>query len=184
MGTEHYKVILRSLLHVFPHVNVWLSSTDTIIIGSNKPFQLDFSHVQHFMRIPSVQEKLNSLGITSPEILLSFFYLDEKNAKAFSSGVDRFNLDRHPVVEFESPKYLLGPVRPDTLLAILEHSYTAELPLTGADVAKTHVARISARRPFYKKWRFPIELTDTVIRRSLQRPIHSPSQFPVSGKIP
>ncbi len=173
IDSHHYKLIINSLLHVFPHVNIWLAATDSIIIGSKSPLEMDFSRIQSLFDSNSIKTKLNSLSITSPEALLSFFYLDDKRTEMLVSGVNQFNLDRHPVVEFESPKYLLSSFKSDLLFSILQLSYTGRLPLAVTDMTATNMARILARRPFYRKWHFSKKLTEMVIRQSLQHQVYT-----------
>jgi spermidine synthase len=167
MNPSHFRLILKSFRTVFPHVNVWLAATDTIIIGSTAPLLIEPNRLEEALGNAAVRSKLASLGINSTASLLSFFYLDEQAAEAFTANTDGLNLDLHPVVEFDSPKYLIGPVRPDILLAILDLSYGAKLPIAGPPEAGLDSTRILSRRTFYERWHFPKELTETMISRSL-----------------
>jgi spermidine synthase len=167
MSPSHFRLILKSFRTVFPHVNVWLAATDTVIIGSAEPLVIDPNRLKETLANPAVRSKLASLDINSTASLFSFFYLDEQAAEALTANTDGLNLDLHPLVEFDSPKYLLGPNRPDILLAILDDSYAAKLPLAGPADPGLDSARILSRRTFYPRWHFPGELTETMISRSL-----------------
>jgi spermidine synthase len=169
MNPNHFRLILKSFRTVFPHVNVWLAATDTIIIGSMDPLVIDPNRLKETLARSAVRSKFASLGIDSSASLLSFFYLDEQATEAFTANTNGLNLDSRPVVEFDAPKYLLGPARPDILFAILDHSYAAKLPLAGPPDPSLDSARILSRRTFYPRWRFPGELTEAMISRSLGR---------------
>ena len=178
MNPSHFRLILKSFRTVFPHVNVWLAATDTIIIGSAEPLMIDPNRLKETLANPAVRSKLASLDINSTASLFSFFYLDEQAAEAFTANTDGLNLDLHPLVEFDSPKYLLGPNRPDILLAILDDSYAAKLPLAGPSDPGLDFARVLSRRTFYPRWRFPGELTETMISRSLGQHGADPTRAP------
>lgn len=182
MSPSHFRLILKSFRTVFPHVNVWLAATDTVIIGSAEPLVIDPNRLKETLANPAVRSKLASLDINSTASLFSFFYLDEQAAEALTANTDGLNLDLHPLVEFDSPKYLLGPNRPDILLAILDDSYAAKLPLAGPSGPDLDFARVLSRRTFYPRWGFPGELTETMIRRSLGQHGADATRTPGSAK--
>jgi spermidine synthase len=170
MAKSHYKLIVKSLSAVFPHVNIWLANSDTLIISSLEPLSITQERLTRIVGIPAVKRKLATMQIQSADDLLSFFYLDEAAARQIGSGVEGYNLDSHPVVEFGSPKYILSPGQADVLYSILDNSYSSSLPLQGAkDMSLVQMRRILSRERFYELWQFPRDLIDTVIERGLNR---------------
>lgn len=170
MDKSHFKLILKSVSSVFPHVNVWMVNTDTLILSSFEPLMISEERIGQLLSIPAVREKLVNLKINSAEELLGFFYLDHDGVKGMASGIDGFNTDTRPIVEFDSPKYTMGPNRPDVFLEILENSYTARLPYgEGVTNQSANIGRIRSREKFYEEWRVPQELTQTMLQRSLSR---------------
>jgi spermidine synthase len=105
------------------------------------------------------------MNIDTPGSLLSFYYLDSNSLKTMTSGVQGLNTDVFPVVEFHSPKFLLGPNRPDIFFEILEMSYASSLEISDPDLDTT--ARILHRRAFFSRWRIPNSVTEKMLKRLL-----------------
>ena len=126
--------------------------------------------VRQLLAIPAVHDKFTRLQISRAEDLLGFFYLDQDGVRRLASGVDGYNTDTRPIVEFDSPKYLMGPNSPDVFLEILENSYASTLPYGDEAKAKTvNRERILSREKFYGEWRIPQEVTQVMLQRSLNR---------------
>jgi len=170
MDTDHVRLIIKSLRAVFPHVNVWLAYSDALIICSNDPLEMTGERLENFLSTPAVARKLDSLDIGSTNDLLSFFYLDEKAATAFGGNVPGYNLDSRPVIEFDSPKYVLGASNADTFMAIVAASAGNTLPLrSDHDPEAVRIGRILKRQKYYQSWGIPPPLADLLLRQALSR---------------
>lgn len=165
MDSSHFRLILASLKSVFPHTHLWMSATDTFLISSQEPLNIDMQRVTALLEHSSSAQKLRDLGIFNAQDLLSFFYLDNQAVQQMVAGVTMQNTDSFPIVEFHSPKYLLGPNRPDIFFAILEESFHSTLPLEGKGV--DNFGRILSRRGFFERWRIPQHVTDQMVQRAM-----------------
>lgn len=169
MDPSHYQLIIRSLAKVFSHINIWLANTDTFILSSNEPLNIDKSRLSYLLSSAKSKDKLNIVGVNTADELLGFFYLDENAALHIAEGVNGYNLDSNPVVEFQSPKYVLGSIKPDIFFKILEFSYNSTLPIQGEqDMIALQSVRILSRYKFYNDWKIPDYVTSSMVYHSTQ----------------
>ncbi len=108
VGTDHYNSILNSFASVFPHVTAWFTGADSILIGSEKPIELDFEKFTARLREPRVHADLQDIGLADPYRLLGTF-LFEITPNDRSTTNARLNTDRFPFVEFGTPKVRWRP---------------------------------------------------------------------------
>ena len=74
MGT--YQRVLATLRGVFPHVLVFVYGVDSVVLGSNEPFAIDWSELTARMERPRVQSDLAYYGFASPIELLGLLWAD------------------------------------------------------------------------------------------------------------
>lgn len=165
MDSSHFKLIIKSLQSVFPYVHLWMSGTDTFLLSSMQPLEIKAERLRHLFNEFNIYKKFQEMNIDTPGSLLSFYYLDNSSLKAMTNGVHGLNTDAFPVVEFHSPKFLLGPNRPDIFFEILEASYASSLEISEPDLDTT--TRILHRRAFFSRWRIPNSVTEKMLKRSL-----------------
>lgn len=165
MDSSHFKLILASLKSVFPYIHLWMSATDTFLLSSQEPLSINMNRVHDLFTEHASADKLRSIGITDPASLLGFYYLDTKAIEKMTEGITVRNTDSFPVVEFHSPKYLLGPNRPDVFFAILDESYQSALPIEGGEIDT--FKRVLSRRQFFDRWRIPQPVTDQMIHKAI-----------------
>ncbi|MDY7001290.1 MAG: fused MFS/spermidine synthase [Thermodesulfobacteriota bacterium] len=171
MEKEHFKLLMKSFQSVFAHVHVWLANTDVLVIGSHDPLSMDYAELEKRMSLPKVESRFQSIGMDSTGDFLSFFYLDENAVKEFIAGVQDFNSDRHPVLEFQAPKFLSKKAKPDIFFNLLELSYTSRLPLTNCEnIRRVHTGRITQRMKYYREWGIPKPVFDNMVYKSLPYP--------------
>jgi spermidine synthase len=142
-----------------------MSGTDTFLLSSKQPLEIKPERLRTLFDTERINNKLSEVGIESSTALLSFYYLGSIALESMTRGIDMLNTDAFPIVEFHSPKYLLGPNRPDIFFDILEASYAS--PLNASRLGVDDTARILHRREFYSRWRIPSRVTDEMIRRTL-----------------
>jgi spermidine synthase len=167
MDSSHFRLILASLKSVFPHTHLWMSATDTFLISSKQPLVINMDRITALFENSSSSKKLHDIGIVDKNALLSFYYLDNEALDKMIEGITLQNTDAFPIVEFHSPKYLLGPNRPDIFFAILEESYQAAMPVAHAGGYLDTFGRILSRRGFYENWRIPQQVTDQMVQRAM-----------------
>ena len=121
-----YQMIIRSFCRVFPHVALWYTGIDSILLGSDKPLTISYKTLQERMDLPEVRQSLAGVGVSSPVQLLQTFVMDPSHLPAIS-GPGRLNTDEHPYIEFSAPrshlvnttllnlKWLLANYRPQDL---------------------------------------------------------------------
>lgn len=165
MDSSHFKLIIKSLQSVFPYVHLWMSGTDTFLLSSMQPLSINAQRLAELFKNDNIRKKFEDMYIESPESLLSFYYLDNISLQKMTMGISSLNTDSFPVVEFHSPKFLLGPNRPDIFFDILEASYTAPLEISEPSLDTN--ARVLHRQKFYSRWRIPNRVTEEMLRRSL-----------------
>ena len=107
INTEDLKSMVNTFTSVFPYVTVWQDYTypDIQFVGSLSPIRIDFKRFQEKLKEETVNNDLARISSNDPYKLLSYFLMDEKQARAYSSGA-RINSDNHPRLEFTTPKYL------------------------------------------------------------------------------
>jgi hypothetical protein len=146
-----------------------MANTDALLIGSNERPAINFRELQNRMEIPEIKRRLSRIGIDTAYDFLSFFYLDTRAVETFVQGVKELNTDSNPIIEFSAPKYLLELQNPDTLFAILKNSHRAKLPLRGTDnISLVQRKRIYERAKYFRDWRFPEYVINSMIRDTLQ----------------
>jgi Tfp pilus assembly protein PilF len=86
----------------FPHVTVWQTALDAVLLGSNRPLRIDPQELQRRLAAPRVAEELASIGLSTPTALLAELALDEAAAAAFGAGA-ALHTDDNLDLEFSAP---------------------------------------------------------------------------------
>ena len=109
MRSTDYKVILRSLREVFPHVYIWHTSVGknewTIVHGFKKPMVIDYETLSKHMAQDKVREDLHQIYVDSPIDLLALFVMDESPMRFYLFGTDKLNTDDNAYIEFMPARY-------------------------------------------------------------------------------
>ncbi len=103
MDTFHFHSIIKTFSFVFPHVSVWFTGTDVIMIGSLQPLEIDFDRLALRMRQPKIQRDLADVGLDNPHRLLGTFLFELSPKSVFEDQVP-LNTDNNPYIEFSTPK--------------------------------------------------------------------------------
>ncbi len=101
------RMILREVQDKFPHVSVWVSSNDLIIIGTRQPQHLNLPRwVQLAAEDPFLRvELLHYFKVPRPEGILAYYVMGSDQARKFSANAGR-NSDDLPLLEFHAPRQL------------------------------------------------------------------------------
>lgn len=119
LDTSELKTLLNTFRTVFPHVSVWASSPqDLVVLGSDSVIELNSSRAANGLMIQGVREELGKAGIRNLEDLFGRYLMGDKELERFCKGA-QLNTDDHPVIEFETPKTLYTQTSGRNLSAIL-----------------------------------------------------------------
>lgn len=103
LSPENTRMIMRTLLDVFPHAEVWESiPMDLIIVASDKPLKLTDDWRQRLTRHPERwQEYSSRLWLNSPDELLA--HRRGSIGREVEGLSERRNTDNRPRLEFTAP---------------------------------------------------------------------------------
>ena len=103
MGDENARLVLRTFRKAFPHSTVWQAQDDDLLlVGSDRPLQLDAKELEKRMSVPEVRESLAQLPILDAPTLLAHQMLSEGTV-ALAAGDGPLNTDQFPALEFNAP---------------------------------------------------------------------------------
>jgi spermidine synthase len=107
LGDEEFRVIVRSMQSVFPHILVWYMNNTvegyTITMGSRRPFRVDFDELAERMARPALAEDLEQVRIGNPHELLDCILLSgDRVAEYLDDGL--LNTEDRPIIEFRAPR--------------------------------------------------------------------------------
>ena len=94
---QHYKLILRTFLSVFPEVSLW--GDGSLVVGSASPLTLTPEAFARRLAEPGVREALAPLGVTDYAALEALHRADGPALRAFVGDGPVLTDDR-PLVEY------------------------------------------------------------------------------------
>jgi spermidine synthase len=106
MSREDYFTIIRSFVRVFPESAIFFTGVDSLLIGFRDGMDLNAENVRRKFEIPTVRDSLAEVGIGSPELLLSMYIADLREAPEAHAG--RVHTDDRPVIEFSTPRHAIN----------------------------------------------------------------------------
>jgi spermidine synthase len=115
-----YTLIMRTFLDVFPDATLWYDAN--FMVGTRRPLTLDPGAVDRLRETPQIREALNAVGLTSWEVLRSWYTAGPGEMRAFAGDGPLLTDDR-PLVEYhhwlprpdEQPPLDLSPLKGDAL---------------------------------------------------------------------
>lgn len=117
--TRELKILLNTFRTVFPHVSVWASSNqDLVIMGSKAKIEMDPARAGNRIMMSEVREELRKTGTNNLEDLFGRYLMGDRELERFCKGAG-LNTDDHPVIEFETPKALYKATSSNNLTAIM-----------------------------------------------------------------
>jgi len=149
MAPWNIKAIYRTLASEFPYVMVFAAedlSSDTILIASRKPIDLDIHKIARAFENPITRAEAKRAGFDSPHDVPAFLLLGAEELRSFIAGA-QLNTDDNALIEFAAPRDLLryqsydpylakvyGPMWPYGHLTGLVHGYDG--PERAVDMAR------------------------------------------------
>jgi spermidine synthase len=119
MAPWNIKAIYRTLANEFPYVMVFAAedlSSDTILIASRKPIELDIRKIARAFTNPVTAAEAKRAGFDSPHDVPAFLLLGTEEMRSFTAGA-RINTDDNALIEFAAPRDLLRYQAYDPYLA-------------------------------------------------------------------
>jgi spermidine synthase len=98
LSEEHYKILMRSFVEVFPYVTVWAEGS--VLVGSNHPQLLACATLERRMQDAGARTNLVLLSLSEPELLLRLYMGNRDEALRYLEGEKRAVTDNRPYVEF------------------------------------------------------------------------------------
>jgi spermidine synthase len=122
LDPEDLRMILREFQEKFPHVSVWVSSGDLIVIGTRQPQHLNLSR---WVRLAAEDPRLrlemrDYFKIPGPEGILAFYVMGSETVREFAANAGR-NSDDLPLLEFHAPRQLFRETRTLNVNLLYEH---------------------------------------------------------------
>jgi spermidine synthase len=140
LSPEDYRCILRTLHEVFPETSLWFTGSYTIALAGRQPFAGDLKLISKNMRNPEVRADLESVGIDTPESLLSLFLMDGAGIARYA-GEGVLNTDDTAYLEHSASRCFARETTPINLTSLLRYRNPPE----GMSASETFTALFSAR---------------------------------------
>jgi spermidine synthase len=106
--SRDFKNIVKTFQSVFPQTTLWLANNcrnkHALIVGTVKPFEVDFDRVVELMDMPSVKADLEEVRLSNPYALLGSLALSPASVERYSY-LAPINSDDHPTLEFSAGRY-------------------------------------------------------------------------------
>ncbi|MDD5307127.1 MAG: fused MFS/spermidine synthase [Deltaproteobacteria bacterium] len=136
LAPENIRTVFRTFGSVFPHVAVFAAegiSSDTMLLGSFSPVELDYGRVSRAMEDPRTRAELERAGIhLASDALARVLLVDRAELEDYTDGPGRpegdarpINTDDNALIEFAAPHDLVSYRRFEGYLADV---YTSKWP--------------------------------------------------------
>ncbi len=120
MAPEDLRGIIRTYQSVFANVTLWMPTRgDLILIGSDKPYALDYGRVSAALGEERIRLMLDLIERGTFEKIASTFFLGNDDLKAYA-GDAPLNTDDRPRLEFSAPRYLYSQTTEKNLTGIVK----------------------------------------------------------------
>ena len=122
LSLADYRVTVRSLRAVFPHVYLFHTPAGrnewSIILGTNRPLQFDLAILRRRLAREEIRADLAVIHIARAEDLLDTFLVGDQTLDAFLGPSRVVNTDDFPYLEYVAPLSVLGDSREGLLLPL------------------------------------------------------------------
>ncbi|MBW2731843.1 MAG: fused MFS/spermidine synthase [Deltaproteobacteria bacterium] len=115
LAPRRIKAIYRAFNQVYPYVYAFSATTlssDTFLLGSDRPLTIDLRRMRRVFAIPSVGREMKRALLDTPEDLVALTLLGPQAVRAFTVGA-KINTDDNALVEFAAPHDLFNHKRYD-----------------------------------------------------------------------
>jgi spermidine synthase len=94
---QHYKLIMRTFLDVFPYATLWVDGT--LLVGTLTPLEVELEAFESRLAQPATRDALREVGLDSKEALVSLYTAGPEAMRAFVNGGPILTDDR-PLLEY------------------------------------------------------------------------------------
>jgi len=111
LSPEMVRVIYRTFASAFEHVMVFAAedlSSDTILLGSRRPIELDYSKLEKLFEDPVISEEMARAYIYGPTDIYGRLLISSKKELLDYAGSVPVNTDDNLLVEFRAPDDMIG----------------------------------------------------------------------------
>jgi spermidine synthase len=103
IAPEDFKVLIRTLMEVFPHTTMWLDGYYSALVCTPRPLIPDADEIEARCAAPTFREVLDEAGLDSPLDLLAGFVAGPAALGRFAAG-QPLNTEDRPMIEFRTPR--------------------------------------------------------------------------------
>jgi spermidine synthase len=107
MSPEELRMVVRTLLSVFPSATLWQASrTEFVFLGQVRPLSIDLGRLAaRVQRSPAIREDFDAMSFEEPVAILGDFLLAPEDLHRYA-GEGPLNTDDWPLLEFSAPRSL------------------------------------------------------------------------------
>lgn len=110
LSVEDYKMIVRTLHSVFPHVVIWYMNNTveaySIVMGSMEPIRLDLARVNRALDNEAIFADLATVRMNDPLAIADCLILSGDRVGSFV-GEGLLNTEDKPLIEFRAPRNMI-----------------------------------------------------------------------------
>lgn len=110
LSVDDYKMIIRTLHEVFPHVIIWyLNNTVeaySVAVGSRSPMVLDLERVRRALEVEEIRSDLAVVRMDDPIAIADCIAVHGDAVEAFV-GDGPLNTEDRPLIEFRAPRNMI-----------------------------------------------------------------------------
>jgi spermidine synthase len=110
LSTDDYKMIIRTLHEVFPHVVIWyLNNTVeaySVAMGCQSPIVLDLERVRRALEVEGIRNDLAAVRMNDPIEIADCIAVHGEAVRAFV-GDGPLNTEDRPLIEFRAPRNMI-----------------------------------------------------------------------------
>lgn len=103
IAPDDLKVLVRTLLEVFPETTMWLDGYYAALVSTKAPLVLDADEIVRRCGDEAHMQALDEAGISSPVALLATFVAGPEMLAAYA-GDQPLNTEDRPIIEFRTPR--------------------------------------------------------------------------------
>jgi len=110
ISEDNFKIMLKTMQDVFPHVMVWYSpqynSKHALLMGLKTKLRIDFARLKEEMEKDAIKNSLAEIGLDDPYTILSCFLIDEQAISEYTAEAPS-NDDDKMILPYNIPKQRL-----------------------------------------------------------------------------
>jgi hypothetical protein len=148
LSSEEVRMTARTFMTVFPHSTLWLSALrqHAILVGTLDGLEIDYRDLSEKMTREDILQDLQSLNVTDPIDLLSWFVMGEETLAEYVGG-GLINTDNHPYMEFTPAMayFAADRYRVSNLTAMRDHRESVLPWLSNTGTTDEEMAAVAER---------------------------------------